>query len=377
MPTTLPAKGWRIPDPAQPEVIEHDDMLWKPIEGATATADEFVAARALMIALHDSWNPWERQDRAGEYDAVVAVFEQWTRAEPGFRVKTAEDIDAWMAEMDERFKRERQESERERLARVPLYDEGRFLARWALREQQAILDHNVRERDELHARTSGAAMDERRRAGAIAQLDEVIAGAERRIAVLSVQVGDSETVFDPRGRLPAQRRASALTTFSIRREKQVYELREKVTSCNLQLKSTKGRAARASIRDELHRANGLLERLLAVPRLTADDMCGDCDLPANWHGWSFRGYGGLLGEGPCPAWPGWAERIRRAREMFLAATDRQTPAPPSPPKPEPLAVIPSGLSIDDMITQLAAARAEHPKAVVRRGNRNRLELWPE
>ncbi|GIF99049.1 hypothetical protein [Catellatospora citrea] len=150
-----------------------------------------------------------------------------------------------------------------------------------------------------------------------------------------------------------------------------------MASGTLRLKSTTGRAERASVRDELQRANGLLERLLVVPRLTADDMCGDCDLPANWHGWSSRGYGALLGQGPCPAWPGWAERIRRAREMFLAATDRRVEAPPSPPKPEPLAVIPSGLSIDDMIAKLAAARAEHPNAVVRRGNRNRLELWPE
>ena len=80
-------------------VIEHDGKLWKPKPGATATAEEFVAARTLMVEIHRDarWNPWVSDDRAAELEAAMETFEQWTRAEPGFRPKTERQVDAWMA----------------------------------------------------------------------------------------------------------------------------------------------------------------------------------------------------------------------------------------------------------------------------------------
>jgi hypothetical protein len=73
-----------------------DAMLWKPKPGATASADEFIRARSLIMDIHESeqWNPWARGDLAAEYEAAIAIFGQWTRAEPGFRQKTREEFEA-------------------------------------------------------------------------------------------------------------------------------------------------------------------------------------------------------------------------------------------------------------------------------------------
>lgn len=369
--------GWTVPDPAHPEVIEHEGMLWKPREGATATADDFVTARALIVALAgDRWNPWEREDRASEFDAAAAVFEQWTRAEPGFRQMTGDEVKAWLAEMDAEFQREHAERERLRSQRQALYDESRYRARLALREQQSILDHASRSRDELLAKTRFPLMDDRRREQEISEQEEKIASAGEQIAALETQVGDCETVVDWYGCLPADRRASALISFRLWREQQVHDLREVVLRHNSDMKAADDKARRGKLRIELDLASGKLTTLLAISPLTVDDMCGDCDRPARWHGWTSSGYLALLGQGPCPAWPQWSERIDRARKMFLTAAPTRAATTPEVPRPQPLAVIPSGLPIDEVITQLTKIRDEHPTSQVRRGNRNRFEVWP-
>lgn len=46
------------------------------------------------------------------------------------------------------------------------------------------------------------------------------------------------------------------------------------------------------------------------------------------------------------------------------------------PKPQPVAIIPSGKSIDEVIEELGRLRTEYPGAEVLRGNRNRWEIWP-
>jgi hypothetical protein len=60
---------------------------------------------------------------------------------------------------------------------------------------------------------------------------------------------------------------------------------------------------------------------------------------------------------------------------MIAAAIKDTPAEPPPPKPEPLAVIASGLPIAKVMRQLADIQARYPDARVRRGNR--WEIWPE
>jgi hypothetical protein len=117
-----------------------------------------------------------------------------------------------------------------------------------------------------------------------------------------------------------------------------------------------------------------LKALLAVPPLTAADMCPDCAQPLSWHTWSVRGGMALLGAGPCLAWPRTRARWLRARETLFAATAK--PVEPQPPAPKPIAVIASGTAIEDVIAQLQQLQQAHPGCLVRRGNRNRWEIWP-
>jgi hypothetical protein len=237
------------------EVIEVDGLLWKPKPGTTATGEEFRRARSLILEIHRdaSWNPWVREDRPQEYEQATAVFEQWTRAEPDFRPWTAEELDTWMAARDAEFQAHQAERERQRAARVALYDERREQARPALLEQQAILGHHTEELDDLRECRRFPAMPEQRRREQIAELERSVAAARSEVVRLQEAVGDVEAVVNERGWLPQERREVALTLFSARRCTEVRELRGRVREQQARLRATKGRAERAPVRDALNR----------------------------------------------------------------------------------------------------------------------------
>lgn len=106
-------------------------MLWKPVPGATASAEEFARARSLIVEIHglEEWNPWVREDRAGDYDAAAAVFGQWTRAEPGFGEEIRRRLEAeherWLAGLDGRVQAAAARRERDRAARAASHDPER------------------------------------------------------------------------------------------------------------------------------------------------------------------------------------------------------------------------------------------------------------
>lgn len=56
-------------------VIQHDGMLWKPRGGATASAEEFIAARTLFVELNNDamWNSWIRDGREADVDQSVEI----------------------------------------------------------------------------------------------------------------------------------------------------------------------------------------------------------------------------------------------------------------------------------------------------------------
>ncbi len=69
--------------------------------------------------------------------------------------------------------------------------------------------------------------------------------------------------------------------------------------------------------------------------------------------------------------------MRQAREILFAATERtKAKEEPDPPKPHPIAVLPSGLPIAEVITKLRELKNEHPDAIVKRGRANKWEIWP-
>jgi hypothetical protein len=360
--------------------IEVDGMLWKPLPGATASAAEFIHARSLVMEILElgRWNPWVMEDRTAEYEAALALFGQWTRAESGFRRKTREELQAedeqWLADLDASTKAENARRNQERAARASSYDSGRAQARLELLEQQAALAGAVQQRDGIAARGLFPAMPEDARQLRLSELDRAITEATAIVEELTHRVGESDAVADEHGWLPSERRELALQVFVAHRVSEVRELRQRVAAHQAELKAAKDRAERARIRDALHKTTRRLGFLEAVPPMTAADMCSECVTPASWHGFVFEISDANPDRGPCPVWPHWQQRLRNARQIMAMAA--KPASRPPPPKPQPLAVIPSGLPIEEVISRLAAAQTEHPGATVRRGNRNRWEIWP-
>src|ERR1022692_2318737 len=81
-------------------------MLWRPKQGASSSPQEFLAARALFIELHQDsgWNPWVLEDRTDDLERAQTVMTEWTRAEPGHRTMTKKQLDEKMARWDRDFK---------------------------------------------------------------------------------------------------------------------------------------------------------------------------------------------------------------------------------------------------------------------------------
>ncbi|WP_054814830.1 hypothetical protein [Nocardia arizonensis] len=360
------------------QVIAHDGLLWKPRPGATATAEQFVSARTLIVALHaDSrWNPWILEDRADEYASATEIFKQWTRAEPDFEPRTAADIDAGMEEWDREWKAEREHLEQVRKSRIPQFDHARETARLRLLEAQAQLTHHLEQRDGLASGELFPKMPQKKRADDIAECSQRIGVLETELIELQQLLGDPETVVDEYGQLPADRRRMSLTRFQLRREQRVGELRESTCRAEAEL-ATKGldRAARNKIRQTLNKDRGELDALVAVPPMHADSMCSECATPMTWHGFVMSGHLARY-QGPCPAWPRWAQHIDGVRKEFWALAAARREKEPEAPKPQPIAVLPSKMSIAEVIERLTRIQSEHPDAEVRRGSRNKWEIWP-
>jgi len=214
-------------------------------------------------------------------------------------------------------------------------------------------------------------MPPERRREEIARLGTSVASLRESVDELAAAVGDPEAVPDEHGWLPGDRREQMLMIFRPGRERDVRALRAQLAEFRAQLDSAAGRPARADLRAALDRASRRLDGLLDIPALTAGDMCSECPAPMSRHGWVTPPF-----QGPCPGWPGWAARLRKARAILDTAPARAKPPPCSEPKPQPLAVVPSQLPISEVIARLAEIRDKYPDAEVRRGRANRWEVWP-
>jgi hypothetical protein len=242
---------------ARSVTVELDGRCWKPVPGATATSEEFVAAWSLIREIHQQclWSPWVMQDRAKEYDAAWKACGQWTSAEPGSPARTAEDYEAEadrrMAEADARFLAEQAQAEKDHTERAEHYDPGRAQARLAMLEEQAILAEMIRQRDELlSAGRSRLAGDEDSRK-LLASLERSIAVKTKDVEGLAAVVGDPEAVPDAGDWLPAERREMALVLFKSRRATEVRDLRARVTDSQAKLKSLTRKSERAELREAL------------------------------------------------------------------------------------------------------------------------------
>ncbi|WP_163700467.1 hypothetical protein [Mycolicibacterium agri] len=262
----------------------------------------------LFIDVHrDSrWNPWVLDERQAELEQAMHVMDQWRRAEPGHRMLTTRQLEARWARQDRQRERAVANLKKERDARKALYDEERASARLALFEHQSRLEHEVSELAGYLDGSRSPGMDPARRQEEIAALEESIERRRLEIERLALFVGDPETVVDQNGWLPKDRREYMLFYYRLDREQTVKQLRVEIP----ELATSAERKDR--IKADLKRRR--LDELLAVPPLSADDMCSDCPTPIAKHGWRTPPF-----DGPCPAWPGWGARLRQAREMLARA----------------------------------------------------------
>jgi len=352
-----------------------DGLMWKRRRSATATAEEFVDARALFIQIHEDaeWNPWVLDDRAPEIEWAMAVMRQWQRAEPGFRLRQLDDVKAEWAQEDEaraaRIGEERQARER----RKADYDPGLEQARLVLLELEGWLATEQFQRQGLIDETLLPGMDAGGRADRVRECDREIAACQRRLDEVRDVVADPERVVDRDGYLPTERRELSLRLFASRRQTAVRELRPKILELSAALESTRGRKERAEARKQLVDGQALLDDRLQVPVLSSEDMCSECPQPAKWH---LTGRVTPIGwQAPCPAWPAWRKRIETARAFLIEAANEHEQPEAERPEPQRVAVIPSSLPIAELTSRLTDLQAQYPNAEVRRGRGNSWELW--
>jgi hypothetical protein len=327
----------------------------------------------LFIGLHNEamWNPWIRDERAADIDAAAEVMGQWQRAEPGHRHMSLKQWEAQQARRERKREQQRVQDQARRERDKALYDEGRSTARLHLMEVQSSLYHGLAELAGFREGTRFPAIDPKRRASEIEELEQKVERLRVEVDRLTPIVGDPENVVDEHGWLPRDRREQTWWSYRLDRERKVSDLKQLLPEMEAALKATTDRAERRDRRAKLDEANRDLGRLIAEGPFTADEMCSECATPVARHGWVWPpGH-------PCPAWPGWAARMREARQMLETCAKRRDAdaATPAQPKPTPLAVVPSGLPIADVVAKLTELQARFPDAEVRRGRANRWELW--
>lgn len=353
---------------------EHHGLPWRPKLGATSSFEEFRHAREHVVEIWNEtdWNPWRKEELAPQMERAFAVDDEWECADPNWRPLTRRQMGARMAAGTRRYRAERKATEARWERDKGRYDPNREKARYALLERQPIQTRLERDLAQHRARSIYPAMPEDRRALAIAELEDKLARNANELERLTAIVGDPEDVVDEDGKLPADRREWNVSWYRYLRTKWVEELQLAIAAQKAKIAETKDRREKFTLGIHLHSSERRLAVLLAIPRLSADQMCADCYTPAFQH----ASGGDIYESHPCPHWPMHAARMERAWEILRSARERIQRAEPEPPKPQPLATLPAKLPIAEVIAQLQELQAQHPDAVVKRGRANRWELWP-
>lgn len=63
------------------------------------------------------------------------------------------------------------------------------------------------------------------------------------------------------------------------------DLRQRLSGIEAQIGATEDRSQRSKLKAERDVMKWRLDKLLAIPRLEAEDMCADCATPAKKHGY--------------------------------------------------------------------------------------------
>lgn len=223
-------------------------------------------------------------EEAASLEQAMRVMEEWERAEPGFRRKSDREVEVQWTAMDRKFEREQTAREAARQEQLLRYDKERAEARLALLEAESVLDHKLRELAQFKSGEAFPRMAHQQRGARVMELEQAIATRRAQVKSLRPVVGDPEDVPDSSGHLPADRRVSSLYSYRERRIHDVKKLRVQLPDLDAAIKGTDDRAERSKLRAERDIKRYQLDKLLAVPRLDAKDMCPDCPTPSSEHG---------------------------------------------------------------------------------------------
>jgi hypothetical protein len=135
---------------------------------------------------------------------------------------------------------------------------------------------NIRERDELLAAGVAQLPAKDYRHVLLAAAENTIATKSKEVEDLLAVIGDPETVCDEGGWPPAERREMALIRFKSERGSQVRTLRTQIADATTTLKSLKGQAERAELRESIRRNQAHLAHWEQMRPLQAADMCSEC-----------------------------------------------------------------------------------------------------
>ncbi|GAA4561022.1 hypothetical protein [Pseudonocardia xishanensis] len=362
-------------NPTQEQVTAPNGVAWTRAPGGTTSGHQLLEALNGISGIYGDvprrWNWWEEGRQRREHDRHMAVLEEWDNGAEELPPDESEArMKAWSDDFDKRYEEERRR--RAQLA-ADTYDEERASQRLQyLRDtaDAAFFGHVLRKPANAAQRDGAARREAEARASA---------------AELLHTIGDPEQVIDKRGYLPSERRATNLGAHTDYWRHRL--LREWSTKDRRQFNA-----------------------LLKMPPPSPDDMCSECEAPAEWHEYDISVR--LFHPPPAPGsqaekiaqlMPGWWERCPACTAYRIghvwggshALPDFDggqwvamlppllrtlfTSEPPKArkkraPKPKPLATIPPG-PIDEVMARLAEAKAAHPDAEVRTGAGGVLELW--
>lgn len=355
-------------------ITAQNGVTWTRRPGGSSTGQQLLNALVEMRGMYTDvsrrWNWWEEGREQEERDRVLRVVHEWDNGAPSCTEEEAEAFaQAEMAKIDKDLAEDRQRRA-DLVART--YDEDREHRRLRLLRTEADAA--------FFGHVASAPKNKEQQAAA----EDRAAQSKAEAAELRKEVGDVEQVIDRHGHLPAERRTMNLSSH--------------VTFWRYPM-----------LRELAKRDRRRFNALLAMPPFAADDMCSECEAPADWHEYdlSLR----LFQSPPPPGsqaetisrlMPGWWERCpactgynighRWGGKFALPGFDGDqwramlppllrkifAPRPPqscAKPKPKPLAVIPPG-PITEVMAQLAEAQTRFPSAQVRRGRGAGWELWP-
>ena len=379
-----------MPKTTTDDVVERDGTQWRRRPGVTTTAEETFAARQVIreIWRQSNWNPWVREDRQAEFDRAVEICDDWEPVEGWARPKKSESHEAMLQRI-----RERSEREAGRIKKRQERDKGRYRrdreeARLALLEAGVYMEYLEAELAGHRDHTHVPHMPEASREKAVAELEQRISDLRERVEGWTRVAGNLENVVDEKGWLPRDRREFYFALFCIHREAAVRRLRKEIAELEAELKATKDKDERKKLRARLDDARRGHDHLVALPEMTADDICSECTTPRAEHTWTICGDALRFPEMPyyypgdqCIFWPSRVAASERlwetVKELEAARKRREAEERKAnmPPPPQPLAVI-EGRTLDDILPELNKIRRKHPDAEIRRGrSRDSWEVW--